>query len=780
MCYHRVCCVRCVLAVSAILAFLRATAYSGEVRLKLEEPTGLERRAWPVELGLPFKKGDVKDIGTLRVLSPSGENLPVQAKILTQWEDGSVRWAHILFLADLQAQKTDYWKLLWNSPLPRARVVNPIRVDRQALGITVNTGPLQAQVAGAGRSIFKSLVADGVEFMDHGHGGSFRVMDERGEMFESFLKDIGDVAVEENGPLRATLLLQGQHRSEKNQPYLEYSMRLIFYSGKKWCEIEYVFTNKEEPEWVHLKGISAVIPLNLGRTFRGTTSEFKIDKFWEFDRPFRISSGKDDFFGVFSGARIFRDDGTEIAGTGYESESRGRFWADASDGVRGVTASIQDMSNNYPKGICVGPDGVTIELYPSTESSPLDFHQGWRKRHRMLFFFHKGSARDAGSQELSFCWQMPIIPWTEHYVGSGLVGALWPYQPIRYPIIERSLREAFIAYEGGVGRGIIDCGDTRGTGSGERADFWSNNSYDTPWAAFLMYYRTGEQRYWNRAQAAAQHMMDIDIVHHSTRNPTEIGGVRIHGPGHVQYGSEAIVGSSVAPNHEWVEGLLTAYHLTGSHDYLEASIGVADHILRTMDRGWILPPYNAKWNGARNLAWPLLLLSVMYDETRDSRYLDGAKRILAGLRELQMENGSFPIWIGPYKASCPFQNGIAMEALGRFASMTGDTLAKSMYLKCAEATFHDVSFPDGELMYITHPDYRSGYTHMPWGGFHFGYIFTGDRKYIEFPLALIMKQIKSANFGVYGEGALAYAVRGLLFYLNYADKSGILKDLPPY
>jgi hypothetical protein len=347
-------------------------------------------------------------------------------------------------------------------------------------------------------------------------------------------------------------------------------------------------------------------------------------------------------------------------------------------------------------------------------------------------------------------------------------------------MIERSLREAFVAYESGVGKGMIDYGDTRGTGSGERADFWANNAYDTPWAAFLMFFRTGERRYWTRAQAAAQHMMDIDIVHHSTRNQTEIGGVRIHGPQHVQYGSEAINGSSVAPNHEWVEGLITAYHLTGSHDYLEAATGVADHILKAIEAGWIRSEYNAKWNGARSLGWPLLVLTAAYDESADLRFLDGAKQIVQELHTLQMNDGSFPIWIGPYQASAPLHNAIVMEALGRYASLTGDTLARSMYLRCADATLAAQSFPDGELMYITHPDYRSGYRSMPWGGFHFGYLFTHDKKYLEFAYPLVMKQIKAANFGVYGEGALSYPLRGMLFFLKYAQDAGLLTDLPPY
>jgi hypothetical protein len=295
-----------------------------------------------------------------------------------------------------------------------------------------------------------------------------------------------------------------------------------------------------------------------------------------------------------------------------------------------------------------------------------------------------------------------------------------------------------------------------------------------------MYLRSGERRYWSRAASAALHTADIDVVHSSTRTPVEVGGVRIHGPNHVQYNAEAIKGSSVCPNHEWVEGLLMTYHLTGDTRYRDLSAGVADHILRAIDAGWIGPVYNAKWNGARNLGWPLLILGVMYDETRDPRYLDGARKIIASLKEIQMENGSFPITIGPYRAAAPLHNTIVMEALGRYHQFTNDPEAKIIFMKCIDSTLRDLSFPDGELIYITHPDYRSGYTSMPWGGFHFGYLFTGDRKYLEYPYAMIMTQIKSRNLGSFGEGALSYPLRGILFYLYYADKAGILKDIPEY
>ena len=75
-----------------------------------------------------------------------------------------------------------------------------------------------------------------------------------------------------------------------------------------------------------------------------------------------------------------------------------------------------------------------------------------------------------------------------------------------------------------------------------------------------------------------------------------------------------------------------------------------------------------------------------------------------------------------------------MEGLGRFYRYTGESRRlRTIFMKCIDSTLRDLSFPDGELMYVTHPDYRSGYTSMPWGGYHFGYLFTGKKKYIQYP-----------------------------------------------
>lgn len=755
-------------------------AFAGETTIRIEEPAGLERSGWPVDLGFPFSRNDLTDISTLSVMSPEGLLLPVQKKVLSRWDNGSIRWVHVLFPADLEPAETAEFRLQWGN---NASVLQPrqqVSVSRTIHGVAVNTGPLDVVIGNAGCRVFDNVVVNGRKMVSSEHS-TIRIVTADGDVYETSLDDDVTLNIVEEGPLRAVVNASGRHRSTGGNTLFDYTCTYRFYAGKTWCEVDYAFTNTESPDSVDVASISVVTGLAPAKgSTKGSTSEYKIDKMYEFDEPFSIYSGAHDYFGVFGGATIYRHDGTEVTGMGYESEARSRWWADLSDNRKGVTVSLRDMSQNYPKSIRIHPDSIVVDLYPSRKQQPLSIHQGWRKTHTILYYFHDGNVHEANSRELCFSWQAPVILWSPHHIKCGSAGDLFPYSPNRYPIIERSLRAGFITYEGGVGRGMIDYGDTRGAGSGERGNFMQNNAYDTPWVAYLMFLRKGERRYWTRALSGARHIADIDIVHYSTKNDIEIGGIRIHGPNHVQYNAEAIPNSSVAPNHEWVEGLLMTYHLTGERQYLDLSIGVADHILRALEAGWIMPPYPAKWNGARNLGWPLLILTVMYDETSDERYLDGARRIVQGLEDLQLPNGSFPITFGPRVSAAPLHNAIVMEALGRYHALTDDETAKDIYMRCIESTFRDLRFPDGEFMYVDHPDYRSGYTSMPWGGFHFAWLYTGDKTWLESVYPLIVRQLKQRNFGVYGEGALSYQLRGMLFYLTHADRAGILEDIPAY
>src|SRR5690606_28464569 len=101
----------------------------------------------------------------------------------------------------------------------------------------------------------------------------------------------------------------------------------------------------------------------------------------------------------------------------------------------------------------------------------------------------------------------------------------------------------------------------------------------------------------------AEHWMDVDICHHSD-NPLRYQGQIPHSARHVT--------DNPAVCHEWVEGLLDYYHITGERRALEAAIGVGENVLRILKTPRFQEPggYHARESG-----WALRSLGALYAET---------------------------------------------------------------------------------------------------------------------------------------------------------------------
>jgi len=62
------------------------------IELLLEEPAGVERNRWPVTRGIPFAEDVLHDTAHLRLFDAAGQEVPLQAQVLTTWPNGSLRW----------------------------------------------------------------------------------------------------------------------------------------------------------------------------------------------------------------------------------------------------------------------------------------------------------------------------------------------------------------------------------------------------------------------------------------------------------------------------------------------------------------------------------------------------------------------------------------------------------------------------------------------------------------------------------------------------------------
>src|SRR5436305_1534159 len=63
---------------------------------------GPERRREPVTCGIPWPRGLLRDPAGLRLSDQGGSALPLQARALDRWPDGTVRWTLLDWQADVR------------------------------------------------------------------------------------------------------------------------------------------------------------------------------------------------------------------------------------------------------------------------------------------------------------------------------------------------------------------------------------------------------------------------------------------------------------------------------------------------------------------------------------------------------------------------------------------------------------------------------------------------------------------------------------------------------
>lgn len=105
--------------------------------------------------GIPLPRGSVRDTSRLRVVDPSGREVPAQVRRLAVWPDGSVKWA----LLDLVARAGDVrrLRLVHDPKRRRAAIRDGLRVRQDRRGITVSGGGVTAYLSARSRGVLDAL-----------------------------------------------------------------------------------------------------------------------------------------------------------------------------------------------------------------------------------------------------------------------------------------------------------------------------------------------------------------------------------------------------------------------------------------------------------------------------------------------------------------------------------------------------------------------------------------------------------------------------------------------
>jgi len=711
---------RCLIA-TCVACLLPLCVEAAMVKLTVAEPSGVERTAWPVTSGVPFAQGALTDPNTTALFGPDGKEIPLQTEALARWPDGSVRWLLLDFQLDLAPKESKSLALRYGPAVGRAPVGDPVLVRKTDDVVEIDTGPLRVRR----RMVSHHLVDEAL--MDLNGDGRFIDANESlgasrssyGLLSAELLRPGGKlgfvvgaaepatVTVEQSGPLRACVRIEGRHTAH-GEPMFRYVLRVHAFRSQPFLRIFYTFVNDQQDALMarlaclrlHLhcgKGMGDDVYSMLGAT-RKMASESGISHVFQLDENHYEVDAKP------SGKRApgWAAVGAQKAGLAVGLRE---FWQQWPKRIQCITAFPDQHSGRTATirvGMCPWLREGLYDGKPTEEESKLTYYLrdgvytfkvGMAKTHELWATFFKGKPDVKRLSAFFQAAEDPLLATCEPaYVDSTKVlGDLPPADPKKYSGYDAWLSRALDAHLKLRDRvreyGMLNYGDWYG----ERRVNWGNLEYDLQHGMLLQYLRTGDRRFFLRGEQAARHHIDVDVVHATNPHlknpwgpPPQIGEIWLHALNHtggyhdektsgLPVGRTYHMGHSTNFGHVWITGDLDYYYLTGDRRARTVALQMADAMVRHMP--------NRYGTHIRALGWPMIICLAAYDLTLDKKYLDAAAKNWQVLRKnIDWKKG----WvIRLAKGHClhddrrchgnvPFMEGMVCCALARYHRITGD------------------------------------------------------------------------------------------------------------
>ena len=699
---------------------------------------------------VPFAKGELTDASCVQI-KQGGEIMPVQTKATSYYEDGSIRYLFVRFLANLPAnQKAE---LDMEFDVACRNEYQGIEIKEIQDGLVINGG-LQFAVKHNDTNIFAWVEDGNRRFEKEQFRGPFLTTDEG----ECHGIQLGQWQVSESGPLVAVLRCMGSCTGSRN---ISFELKLTAYAEKPWVEIGFRLINstKEQlPIASLIFGVMAdpesIFDGRLGvSTLHNTTDETKarsgkgsselyqttgILELPQIQQEIDLetvrtcvatSNYKTNFVIGASGACVEKVIDAEYllkeANEHFAEVFYGTFFADRTDETGGVCATIYQAQQNYPKAVKADESGIYVMLIPESVGNVV-MEPGMSREQKFFLHFHKPEESLVELDNRSLIYQMPDRPVVspDIFAKAGIMPDIFVDKDKVNARVELSL----------IGKcdnharcyGMLNFGDSpdagyTSQGRGKGMPVWTNNEYDFPHACALLYARTGERRFLDYMIAACSHWMDVDICHYS-EDPLLQGGQWEHTHGHCKDGV-------IACSHEWVEGLLDCYHMTGEERALETALGIGENVLRLLET----PKYQVQGeNGARETGWALRTLTALYIETHDKKWIGKCEWIIGQFREWEETYGG---WISVYTDNTMIRVGfmiaVAVGSLMRYYRVFPREDLKEMILRAVDDLVDNCLMETGVFYYKELPSLnRPGMNTLLLEALTIAYELTSDTRYL--------------------------------------------------
>ncbi|MDR1672554.1 MAG: hypothetical protein LBS09_03700 [Bacteroidales bacterium] len=216
-----------------------------------------------VSWGIPFGKGKIKDNFSFTLTNSQNESIPLQSWVLARHGDGSVKWMG--FAASLTPDKSSGLKV--NVSQAVAAVAEGISVTEDSRSISINNHVATFVFDKSGKSVLKQIKLGNTVVAENGkllcmledRSGNRNVLH-----YEDFEGEIKKVILEQAGPVRATVKVEGVHKAVNGaREWLPFTVRFYIYDNTEAVKMVHtiLFDGDQFKDFIKGLGVSFDVPL---------------------------------------------------------------------------------------------------------------------------------------------------------------------------------------------------------------------------------------------------------------------------------------------------------------------------------------------------------------------------------------------------------------------------------------------------------------------------------------------------------------------------------------
>lgn len=463
------------------LAFLAGGAQAAEVNLTVNEMAGVGRTGEWIASGVPFREGLVRSVGELS-LETSGASVEAQFMPTAYWHDGSIRWALSIFKTDLAAKGGKKFTLKTGAP---ATAGTGLAVSNANRVITVATGLIKVEMDAKAFNLFNRVWLDkngngayeDAELMvspSPENGARVVHRDSKAAHFSS-LGEVSRVYLEESGPLRACVVVEGTHKAAANgvpDGMYDYLDRIYFHKGSGRIRVVHTIKNGRPPSKSGNK--AAVIPaLSYSLAQRVNLSgvvNYAVPGATPLQGPlddndkitiYQGGDGSDCWNNAcnqgfaeqaaiiyaqnkypFRGYRVLKN------GTVLQEGDLPAGFLDVSDATWGVSVGVAHFGNLFPISLSVDGDGrIFAGFWPEEYAGSKWMPYLMTKTYEVTYDFHAAARTPAALLEIAKAVERPLMAVAEPaYLSAthAMDGEFFNLETYRFPSLTQTPAEFFL------------------------------------------------------------------------------------------------------------------------------------------------------------------------------------------------------------------------------------------------------------------------------------------------------------------------------------------------